>query len=96
MKSLRELNLSFCRRLSTVPAFVGELESLESLDLSWNRELQIDAPLDFLIKGCPRLRNVRMYKGGGAYSWTPQSLAHLEAFVAKLLEKNPNAVVCYG
>lgn len=46
------LNL-YCCGLSTVPAFLGELKSLESLNLSSNADLQIDAPLDFLVEGCP-------------------------------------------
>lgn len=47
--------------LLTLPAFVGELESLELLDLREN-DPQICATLDFLIKGCPRLGDVRLPK----------------------------------
>jgi len=61
MESLRVLYLHECG-LRAVPAFVGELKSLEILDLSYN-DFQIDtATLDFLIKGCPRLREVRLNK----------------------------------
>ena len=92
--SLRDLNLRYCG-LRAVPAFVGELESLESLDLSLN-ELQIDATtLDFLIERCPRLRVVKLQKRFRAAPWTPESRAHLEAFKARLLAKNPNAKVLY-
>ena len=59
MKSLRVLNLSFGGLLA-VPAFVGELESLGNLYLSDETALQIDAPLFFLIRGCPRLREVKL------------------------------------
>ena len=88
MKSLRLLALAFCG-LRAVPAFVGGLESLEILGLS--SELQVDAAtFDVPIEGCPRLRRAKLYK---SEPWTPESLAHLEAFKAKLLAKNPKAVV---
>ena len=90
LKSLRELHLSSCD-LRAVPAFVGELKSLEVLSLTHNKELQIDAPLDFLVEGCPRLREVTMH---GRW-WGPEALAHIKAFEAKLLAKNPNAKVIY-
>jgi hypothetical protein len=93
MKSPRLLDLRRCG-LHAVPAFVGELESLERLDLSYHH-LEIDAPLDFLIEGCPRLREVRLGSGLVPAPWTPETLAHLEAFEAKLLAKNPNAKVIY-
>ena len=32
---------------------MGELRSLKELNLSYNYALQIYAPLDFLIEGCP-------------------------------------------
>ena len=91
MESLRELNLSNCG-LRAVPAFVGGLESLERLDLSHNNE-EICATLDILIEGCPRLREVRLEKGYRAATWTPESLARVEAFTARLLPKNPDAKV---
>ena len=88
MKSLRLLALAFCG-LRAVPAFVGGLQSLERLGLS--SELQVDtATFDVPIEGCPRLRRAKLYK---SEPWTPESLAHLEAFKAKLLAKNPKAVV---
>ncbi len=77
---------------------LGQLRvSLEELilwrsDLVNNEPLQIDAPLDYLIKCCPRLRFVKMKKGPRG-AWTRQSLAHLWAFKLKLLEKNPSAEV---
>ena len=61
MKSLRVIKLAG-RGLRTVPAFVVELESLEILDLSDN-DVQISAKLDFMIKECSRMREVRLYKG---------------------------------
>ena len=61
MKSLRFLDLKFCG-LRAVPASIGELESLEDLDLSSYYSAQIYAPLDFLIQGCPRLREVSPWK----------------------------------
>ena len=95
MKALRELDLSVCG-LSTVPAFVGELKSLEVLDLSFNKDLQIDAPLDFLIEGCPRLRRVRLCKRNSVrFQWTPASRAHLREFKAKLRSRNPAAKVSF-
>ena len=94
MKALRELFLSFCD-LRAVPAFVGALESLAILDLSDNFPLQIHAPLDFLIEGCPMLCEVRLQKESGWVPWTPESLTHLKAFKAKLLAKNPDAKVFY-
>ena len=93
MKSLRVLSLASCN-LRIVPAFVGELESLEALDLSWNN-FQIDAPLDFLIKCCPRLREVALRRWPYEGPRTPESLVHLGAFKAKLLAGNPNAKVVY-
>ena len=91
MKSLRELSLSSCG-LRTVPAFVGELESLEVLDLTEN-DVQIYTSLDFLVEGCPRLRKVRVSKEPHSACWTRESLAHLDAFKAKLLAVSPNAEV---
>ena len=92
LRSLRVLDLHYCD-LRTVPAFLGKLKSLEILRLNYNNDLQIDAPLDFLIEGCPRLREIRLEKGFYMSPWTPRSLAHLEAFQAKLRAKNPNARV---
>ena len=90
MKSLRDLNLTSCG-LRAVPAFVGMLKALEFLDLSWNDE-QICATLDSLVKGCPRLREVRVYNR----NLQPESLAHLEAFEEKLLlAGNSSAKVIY-
>ena len=89
MKSLRVLNLTCCG-LRTIPAFVGELESLEFLDLSGN-DVQIYSTLDFLIESFPCLREVWLSR----MRRTPESLAHLEAVKAKLLAKNPNAKPIY-
>jgi len=88
MKSLRALVLA-SGGLRTVPAFVGELKSLEILDLSYNNR-QIYATLDILIKDYHRLREVRLRTG---LLSPPQTLAHSKAFEAKLLAKNPNAQV---
>ena len=93
MKYLRVLVLSHCG-LGTVLVFVGELKSLEILDLTYN-DLQNDAPLDFLIKGFPRLRQIWLRERPGAPPRTPALLAHLEAFKAKLLAQNPDAEVIY-
>ena len=90
MKSLRALVLA-SGGLRTVPAFVGELKSLEILDLSYNNR-QIYATLDILIKDYHRLREVRLRTG---LLSPPQTLAHSVAFEAKLLAKNPNAQVDY-
>ena len=65
------------------------------LDLSENDDLQIDAPLDFLIMGCPFLREIWLCTDTSAAPWTPASLAHLKAFEAKLRAKNPRAVFFY-
>jgi hypothetical protein len=88
LKSLRYLELSDCG-LRAVPAFLGELESLEILHLSRN-DKQIYATLDILIKGCPRLSEVTLERPK-----TPESRAHIEGFVRKLLAGNPNAVVIF-
>jgi len=94
MKSLRLLDLAFCG-LRIVPAFVGGLESLEILGLS--RELQVDAAtFDVPIEGCPRLREVELHKKSDEAPWTPEALAHLEAFKAKLLAKKPNAGIWHA
>ena len=61
MKSLRILDLACCG-LGAVPAFVGELEALECLDLSENN-MHVCTSLDLLIKGCPCLRKVTLNKG---------------------------------
>ena len=91
MKSLRELNLRNCG-LRRVPAFVRELSSLEEICLGNNPDLQIDAPLDYLIECCPRLRVVKMKKvpGGRGLSsrWRTSGASRL-----KLLAKNPSAEV---
>lgn len=50
MKSLRELNLGSCD-IHAVPAFVGELRSLESLDLSFGDDFQIDASARLSFRG---------------------------------------------
>jgi len=93
MKSLRVLYLEPCR-LRTVPFFSSELESLEALDVSCTDDLEIDAPLDFLIRRCPRLRLVRLYKKDQGGPWgSPESRGHLGAFEAKLLAQNPDAKV---
>ena len=63
---------------------MGKLRSLERLDLSGNEPLQLDAPLDFLLEGCPNWREVKMRKWPGQTKWTPTSLAHLAAFAARL------------
>ena len=89
LKSLRVLDLSHCG-LRTVPSFVGGLQSLERLALFENDE-QICATLDILLEGCPCPRQVRL--SDRCSSWTPESRAHLEAFKARLLAKNPNAKV---
>ena len=94
LRSLRDLNLSFCR-LRAVPAFVGELEALEVLDLSGNDGLQFTAPLDYLVTGCPRLREVRLGKGRVRDPWTPGSRTHLAAFKARLLAENAKAKVVF-
>ena len=91
MISLRKLHLDNCD-LRRVPVFVRELSSLEEISLFGNEHLQIDAPLDDLVECCPRLILVDMRKGRGG-TWTPQSLAHLNAFKAKLQKKNPKAQV---
>ena len=70
--------------------FVGELKSLETLHLSEN-DSQIDATLDFLVKGYPRLSNIVLLK----MTNTPEPRAHLKAFEAKLFAENPNAEVFY-
>lgn len=110
MKSLRVLGLKNCF-LRTVPSFLGGLESLESLNLESNDILQIHDPLDFLIDGCPRLREVTLAKklrSAGTFrwtgvtifprvvtQWTPESLVRIEAFKAKLRAKNPDAKVSF-
>jgi len=91
MTSLRELRPHVCG-LRCMPAFVRELSSLEIIRFDMNPYLNFDAPLDYLIECCPRLRFVSMMKGYG-FTWTQQSLAYLEAFKAKLIEKNPSAEV---
>ena len=94
LKSLRHLDLAHCG-LHAVPAFVGELESLEYLDLSFNDALEIRAPLDFLIEGCPFLGEVRLNKRNIYVSYSSASWVHLEAFIARLRAWNPNAIVVF-
>jgi hypothetical protein len=91
MNSPRELHLRNCS-LRRVPEFVRELSSLEKILLDNNPDLQFDAPLDYLLECCPRLSYISMPKEPGE-TWTPQSLAHLKAFKAKLQKKNPKAHV---
>ena len=92
LKSLRELDLSSCG-LRAVPAFVGELESLEVLSL-YSNNVQIDAPFDFVIEGCPRLREVWLLYVLES-QWKDEQQALLKTFEAKLRAKNPNAKVIY-
>ena len=87
MTSLRELNLHKCR-LYIVPAFIGALRSLEVLDLSENH-LCINAPLDFLVSGCPRLRYVTF----GERRWDQDSLEGIKAFMKKMRKTNKSAEV---
>ena len=82
--SARHLDLSLYV-LRAIPAFVGKLESLEVLDLSWNY-FRVDAPLDFLIEGCPLLLELRL-----PYYFAP--FPHAQASKAKLLARNPDAKV---
>ena len=83
----------FFEPLRTFPAFIGELESLEILDLRYN-DFEVDAAaLDALLKRCRRLCDVHLTKPAGP--WTAESLAHLGAFKAKLFAENPNAKVSY-
>jgi Leucine-rich repeat (LRR) protein len=91
MKSLRDLRLGICG-LRRVPAFVREVSSLEEIWLGSNADLQFDVPLNYLVECCPRMRLVDLKKGQGG-SWNPQSMAHLEAFKAKLERENPSAQV---
>ena len=93
LKSLRVLNLRCCG-LRTFPAFVGELGSLEMLDLSFN-DFQLDDAIDVLIKGCPLLRELGLYKGLRTVPWTPESKAHLEVFKARLRAENPKVKVLH-
>ena len=93
LKSLRHLGLNGCFR--SVPAPVRKFKSLERLGLGFHADAQIGAPLDFLIEGCPRLREVDLRKRRGHGSWTPESLALLEGFKTKLLAKNPSAEVTF-
>ena len=91
MKSLRELYFARCG-LRIFPAFVGELESLEKLDLRYN-DFEVDVvALDALLKRCRRLRDVQLAK---TRPWTAESLANLEIFKAKLLAVNPDAEVTF-
>ena len=91
MKSLQELCLADCG-LGAVPAFVGELNSLEFLDLSFNDDLQLET-LDLLIEGCPSLQLVKLGRSPTADPWTEESLDHIEAFIKKLIKKNKDARV---
>jgi hypothetical protein len=93
LKSLRVLNLRCCG-LRSLPAFIGELRSLEMLDLSFN-DFQIDDTIDVLIKGCPLLREIGLYKGLRTVPWAPESRAHLEVFKAKLHVENPKVKVLH-
>lgn len=93
MKSLRVLALSSCR-LRAFPSFVCKLESLEVLDLSDSAfEVEDAAALDALLGGCTRLREVKLTKY--ARPWTERSLANVEMFKARLLARNPDAVVLF-
>jgi Leucine-rich repeat (LRR) protein len=56
LTSLRDFRLDYCG-LRAVPAFVGKLKELEELDLFGNME-EIYSTIDFLIEGCPCLREV--------------------------------------
>ena len=94
LKSLRYLGLRGCS-LPTVPAFIGELESLEVLDLAMNETLEVPASLDFLVRGCPRLRAVCLEKMHLRRPWTRVSLAHLKAFKRKLRARNPDANILF-
>ena len=75
MASLRVPDLKGCG-LRAVPAFVDELESLETLELSCNEEAIHDT-LDVLTKGvpAPALREAATQR-----VQHPGSNAHLEAF----------------
>ena len=92
MKSLRRLDLCRCN-LRAIPAFVRELGSLEILGLEGNRKLQIDASdVDFLLEGCPRLRDVSFAFGA---SWTPTSRSQIQSLASKLQARIPDARVCW-
>ena len=89
LRSLRELDLSFCD-LRAVPAFLGGLYSLEVLSLNQNK-IRVDAQPDFLLDGCPRLREVKVRGAFGNLT----SRAYFRDFAAKLRAKNPEAKVVF-
>ena len=61
--------------------------SRSSSVISYNDDLQIDATLDPLIKGCSRLLKVLLFKDYREEPLNPESRAHLESFKTKLLTK---------
>ena len=93
LKLLR-VNLRCCS-LRTFPAFIGELGSLEMLDLSLN-DFQLDERIDVVIKGCPLLRKIGRYKGLRTAAWNAESKAHLEVFKARLRAVNPNVRILHA
>lgn len=40
-------------------------------------DLEFDAPFDFLLEGCLRLREVKLLKGYSASRWEPEMLANI-------------------
>ncbi|KAK9906656.1 hypothetical protein WJX75_005626 [Coccomyxa subellipsoidea] len=76
--------------LTTVPRVLGYMHSLQEIYLEDNLDLEITAPLDFLVE-LPNLRSVLMGKQTG--SWTPLSMFLMMDFSTKLMKRHPKRTV---
>ncbi|BDA46295.1 probable leucine-rich repeat-containing protein 1 at C-terminar half [Coccomyxa sp. Obi] len=72
--------------LTTVPRVLGYMRSLQEIYLEDNADLQVNAPLDFLLD-LPNLRSVMIGKQSG--SWSPCSMLYMTDFMMKLMAQHP-------
>lgn len=78
--------------LTRVPRVLGYVRSLQEIYLEENADLQVTAPLDFLLE-LPNLRSLMMGKLYG--SWSPQSMYYVNALHRKLWCRFPDREVLH-
>ena len=102
---IRELPADFGRRMQALEALdmrrndfaavpVAELagaRELEELDFRRNERLQVEEPIDELLKNHPRLKSIKLWKEG-RNAWSRTSAINVAGFAMKLKERDPEAL----